>query len=468
MIIMYKFVKRFCSFALALLMALSLVACGDSNDNKKTPEDDVPGYLLAAIENTYNQVSERYDGSPLAAILNTLDNSGKFSVSGEIDGGYPAVDLDDLTLEYDLDEKTFLLSLDMTSNDITLSGNACVSPDFIGVSCPILLGDDAYYGIMPRDLASQLKDSVLWDLADSDVGDADLAQLDSFLDSLWNIQIMNDSLTTDMKEVFTDYFMNMDFEYEKASVKVNGKDADGYVFSTTVTSDDLIDLMNDIFDVVLDMPVWDTVLEISNMSGEGITKEQFWAMMEDSFEESLGEMSGADLDMNITFYVANETVVRTESTAHNGDDSMNIVIDYFDDNGVTAKVDSDGQEIIFSSIVETGKKNYTHKLSLTSQGDTRVIREKWDDDKFTFEVESPDDISFVFSSNLSVTKTGFTLEGFSFESSSSMGDVVDIPLTVEYVAGGTVTAPKNTKNVLTLSDEELIDLFSTLEELVGE
>lgn len=476
--------KRLLALLLAMVMVFSLAACGDSDDGGeggkggsgtnsdrvtpvvKSPKDDAAGYLAMALENTYIELAQRYAGSPLAAILGALDTTGQVSLSGKIDTSDGTVNLKDLSLEYDLDKKVFILSMDAASSGLQLTAGACVSPDFVGVSFPILLGDDDYYGVKPQDLTSQLKGSFLWDTMKDEVSTEDLEQIDEMLDILWDTQIFDlEALKSGIQDIGTDYMKGLDLDYDEDTVELDGKDVDGYVFTATVTSDDLLDMMDQIYDVILDMPIWDTLLKMSELStGRKITKKELRAMLDESLDEVMDQLADVDLEVEATYYVADGKVVSMESTSKVDTQTVSVSVDFFDDGAITGTIAAQGEKIRFSSEVESKRGSYVHEIRLVSDGETVAITTEWDGEEFSLSAEVPYEDPMSITCGLSTTKKGFTIEDLRVQYD---GADVTLPLTMEYTAGGSVSTPRNTNNLLTLNEKELTEIISNVQDLMN-
>lgn len=465
--------KRIFVLFLALVMALSLAACSDSKDGGgndkdddrvtpvvKSPKDDPAGYLAMAMENTVNEVKDRYKGSPLAAIAGVLDTSGTVAISGELDTdeGYAAID--DLSLAYDLEKKAFLLNLDMTSAGIELTGGACLSPDFVGISFPLLTGKDDYYGIKPRDLTKQLKSSFLWEAIQDEVSTEELEQMDQMLDLMWDSEFIDvDKLMNEAQSLGTDFIKGLDPDYEEGTVELDGKDVDGYVFTATVDSNDLAGMMEKIYDIVLDMPIWDTLVEMSKIYGEELDKNELAAMV----DEALDEIRREDLRLDVTYYVADQKVVSV--SIYERESRTDITLDYFDGGDITGTVETERVDFEFASHV-SDRNGYTHEISITSDGETMTVAAKWDGSKLSLDVNIPYEEPMSLTCGLKTTKKGFELSDLVYDDGYSY-DHLELPLTLTYTAGGSVSMPRNTNNLLTLNEDELRELITGMGDLIG-
>lgn len=470
--------KRIFALILSLAMALSLAACSGSEGGGgsggkesgrltpvvKSPKDDPAGYLAMALENTVNELKDRYAGSPLAALAGVLDTSGTVAVSGEIDTDDGYVAIDDLSLAYDLENKSFLLNLEAASYGMEISGGACLTPDFLGVSFPLLTGNDDYYGIKPRDIGRQLKSSFLWEYAQDEINTSDLDQIDEMLDLLWDSEFIDiDKLIKDSQALGTDFIKDLDVDYEEDTVELDGKDVDGYVFTATVDSDDLAKLMEKIYDMMLEMPMWDTLVELGKITGEDFDMDDLQAMMDDALNDALDDIRSEDLRLDISYYVADKKVV--SMSGRELEYGVDYSVNFFDDGDITGSIEYDYEEFSFASHV-SDRGGYTHEITLSYDGETMTVSAQWDGDDLSLDIDVPYEDPASLTCGLKVTKKGFELSNLVFDDGDYY-DYVELPLTITYTAGGSVSTPRNTNNLLTLDEQELRDLISGMDDLMG-
>lgn len=498
---MKKAITRILALLLALMMVFSLAACGESDggkdgDNKgsnkendrvtpvvKNPKDDPAGYLAMALENTMNDLAERYSGSPLLAVANLIDTKGTVKVSGDVRVDNTTVNIKDISVGYDLNKKTFLVSADVAAQGMEVEGGIVFSPDFLGVSFPMLLGDSTYYGFKPKDLRKQLENSPLYDALGGNLSNYDWEQidlLDNLLDILWDSEYIDiDKMVSEMESLSMDYIKDLDVDYEEDSFKVDGKKVDGYVFTATITSKDLAKVMEKMFDVMLDMPMWETLQKIAELGGEELDMDDLY----DQIDDILRDIRRENFEIEVTYYVADEKVVKTQSVYDEYD--MEITIDFYDDGNITADVDFDGASLTVTSVVESGKKGYTHTITMVNNGDgwdenSTTISCEWDGEDLELTLANVRrdgnygyDESITITCGLSTSKKGFTLEDLTMTQDyyypyydEKYHDKIDIPLTIEYTSGGSVSVPKNTKNILEMSEKELQELMGNIEDLM--
>lgn len=458
--------KKLFALVLALLLVLSLAACeesggkgngkGDGSGDRFTPvvndpKDDPAGYLAMASENMMLELAERYSGSPFAAIAGALDTKGEISLSGSLDIDGSTVDLKNVALQYDSDKKALLMELDVLAEEMELTGGACVNPDFIGVSFPMLFGSDDYYGFKPKNIVEQLKNSPLMDLLDGevDLDSPEFAQIDELLETLWDSEFIDyDALTKELQKIENKFMKGLDVEYDEETVNVNGEEADGYVFVTHITTKDITDLMDDVCQMVLDMPMWDS---LSSIAGQELDMSE----LEAAFDSALDEIAKVDIDVEATYYVADGKVVSSKVESKDGIE-MEITVDYFDGNSISGTVNIDGFELEFVSTVKSTKRSYKHVITLdTKGGDSLLIEIDWDGDELTIEGDNFSGDELSVSCGLTTSKRGFTIEDLNLNG-------VSFPLTISYSSGKSASVPKNTKNIFELSEEELTELLGGL------
>lgn len=463
--------KRLFALFLALAMTLALGACGESGDKEgnrltpivKSPEDDPAGYLAMAMENTGKEVLARYEGSPLLAIGGALGSRGAFTVSGRLDTQELSGDLRALKLVYDLEDREFLLTLDGTVGTEELRAGVCLSRDFVGVSAPSVLPDGDYYGIVPHDLASQLKKSPLidWLGGTFDPDDPALAELDELLTTLWEAKPMDlDGAIHDLQKLSLDYIMGLPVEYSAGSVTVDGKETDGYIFTAAVTGEDLKGLLDEVYDRILAAPVWETLAKLGGIGGEPVSQDSLRAML----DESLDEMDLAGVAADVTYTVADGKVITAETVTEYQGQSMAVSIDYFDGGVLTVSTDVGGETVTLTSVVTQEDGAYRHELTVSAQGQTMALRASRDSETLTADVSLPDGSSASAVMDLSVTGGGFTVKNLRLTGEDGE---IEVPLTFAYTSDEFVSMPENTKNILKMSEDELTETFGVLFNTMG-
>lgn len=489
--------RNILALILAMLMALSLAACEEKNEGEKgggkgdgatpvvkDPGDDPGLYLAMAMENTLNEMKDRYQGSPLAAIAGVLEPSGTVSVSGDVEtengllfqNEHYAV-INDLSLAYDLDEKSFLVNFDLSSGGIKAALGMCLSPDFVGISFPFLTDNNDFYGIRPRDLATQLPNSYLWETLSEELNVRDLEQIDAMLDVLWGAELLDvDGLVKDVQDLSTDFIKDLDVDYEKGDVELDGKEVSGYVFTASVDSEDLARMMEKVYDIILDMPLWDTLIDLQ-MIKAGIDsdvdvdqRELLAEMLNESLDGALEEIRSEDLRFDYTYYVADKKVV--SMTAHEHEYGIDYSVNFFDGGDITGTVSGErvaamdimGEPLIvptefsFSSHV-SDRGGYTHEITLTSDGETVTIAAGWDGDDLSLDFDFPYADSISLTCGLKTTKKGFEIKDLSCRNGDT---AVHLPfdLTLTYTGGESITKPQDTQDILTMEDTELRDFLT--------
>lgn len=487
--------RNILALILAMLMALSLAACEEKNEGEKgggkgdgatpvvkDPGDDPGLYLAMAMENTLNEMKDRYQGSPLAAIAGVLEPSGTVSVSGDVEtengllfqNEHYAV-INDLSLAYDLDEKSFLVNFDLSSGGIKAALGMCLSPDFVGISFPFLTDNNDFYGIRPRDLATQLPNSYLWETLSEELNVRDLEQIDAMLDVLWDAELLDvGGLVKNVQDLSMDFIKDLDVDYEKGNVELDGKDVSGYVFTAAVDSEDLARMMEKVYDIILDMPLWDTLIDLqmikAGIDSDVDQRELLAEMLNESLDGALEEIRSEDLRFDYTYYVADKKVV--SMTAHEHEYGIDYSVNFFDGGDITGTVSGErvaamdimGEPLIvptefsFSSHV-SDRGGYTHEITLTSDGETVTIAAGWDGDDLSLDFDFPYADSISLTCGLKTTKKGFEIKDLSCRNGDT---AVHLPfdLTLTYTGGESITKPQDTQDILTMEDTELRDFLT--------
>lgn len=256
-----------------------------------------------------------------------------------------------------------------------------------------------------------------------------------------------------------DFVKGLDPDYEEDTVELDGKDVDGYVFTAAVDSGDLAGMMEKIYDIVLEMPMWDTLAELGRLYGEELDKNDLAAML----DEALDEIRSEDLQLDYTYYVTDKKVV--SMTCSERESGMDVSVNYYDGGDITGIISVNGRQVEFASRVSS-RDGYTHEFTLTADGETMTVAAKWDGSRLSLDIDIPYEEPMSLTCGLKTTKKGFEISDLVYDDGYAY-DHLELPLTLKYTAGGSVSTPRNTNNLLTLNEEEIQDLITGMDELFG-
>ncbi len=465
---MKSIVNKLLAVMLALVLVLSLAACGDkeNNDNGKdtddphadnisdiTPSKDPAGYISAAASATMADLAERYSGSPIAALSKLSGSSGSatFSLSASQDGETVALGGN---LGFDMDAGKLLLEASIGYMGESIDAGLYLDKDYLGVSVPMLLGEGAYYGFVPHDLYDQVSGSALGQYMDEESLEA-FKEIDKMLESFSGIDPSDmEKYSEELEKLFRDF---------AASIELTANaDGDGWVISGTVTVDQIADLYEDIMDVVLDSSALGALSDIAASSGESVDIEG----MRSQISESLQELRDTGGKLDVNYYISGDklTKIVLVPQGDNVPEGNNITVDLGDK--ITVSVLSEGSDTVtLTSEVKSDKGSYKHTLTMTADGETMTVAADWTDNRLDLSMTTNGETLLSLTGDFGVSEDGFYLTGGKLTADGMDGEALG--LEVKYTSGGTVETPANLNNIFTMSEQELTDLILSIASLAG-
>ncbi len=493
---------------LSVLLAISLVvmalsACGNSGSDDSgdkasisdainatslsshDPVKEPVDYLNDAITITANALEERYSGSPIYAISKSMEDASSAAMSVSLSGTDP--DMGDVgisgTVYSDPDAAKFLFDGSVSVDSESIGAQVYYNDNFIGVGCPELFGNDTVYGLRLSNIADQIKNSSLASLMGVDEESFEesiegLDEIDALLETINNPD--GDSLDTTMEklvDIMLDPNSNIDFTVEEGEVSVGGKTEDGYIFTGTITSQMISDMVSDVVDILKSNGLVTALLDFAaEYSEDAADIESMW----DDLDSAIESIKESGLTETITYYVCDCTVVSYTSaiTVDGSDDEITISVNYFDgdDNTVSMNVTSTGSDTedmpscTMKSVVDSSGGNYNHTLTMSAESSGEIITETIETafgsngdltSNVTMEVDG-ETIGMTLDGNLTAADhDGFTLSNGTF-SVNVDGEQISLNFSISGENGVSVPEPSSTKNIFELPESELMDLLYTI------
>ncbi len=453
---MNKTIRRLLSVTLILVLVLSLGACGKKDEDKGgspaddiadiTPADDPAAYLRAASGNTLSDLKARYSGSPMLALsaLQCKSGSAAFSLSASQDGETVALGGD---LGFDTDAGKLLLKASVDYMGENIDAGLYLDKDYLGLSVPMLLGSDTYYGFVPHDLYDQAAGSAIGKYLDDETLEA-FKEIDALLDSFNSIDpaAMEES-SKEIEKLCRDF---------ADSVELTAKaDGDGWIVEGMVTAEALADLLESVTNVALDSS---SIGALSGMaaSGEAADVEDLRSQLSETFRD----MRASGGKLTVSYYIAGEKLVKVAITpeGENAPEGNSITVDLYDGDKVTFDVVSEGSDpVTLTSEVKSEKGSYKHTLTMTSDGQTMTVTADWTDNRLDLSMTMDGETLLSLTGDFGVSADGFYLTGGKLTGEGMDGE--DLGLDIRYTDGGTVETPAELKNIFTMDDRELTELI---------
>ncbi len=466
---MKKSVFRILSLILALALVFSLAACSkeedrdDDDDDRRGEDGSVPGdelsdrpdpekepgrYLDLVRENLLKELSDRYSGSPLAAVANSIESKGTLSVTGTISEGGDTLIVNG-SLGFDLDAGEAIIDASMSVEGETLGGTIYISPDFWGVSIPIIFDNYTFYGVKPYDLYDQAVNSAVFGSEMDEETAQTLKELDRAIDILKGIDFGDHGDAVNAQaERLAGIFEDMELE-------VSG-DKDGYTFTGMLDSNDLADIVDVLTSSLFSDDMLSTVGDLSEVFGS-----EFDTSFLDEMEDDIEAIRASGAACQIDLVTADDCLTEIIVTPIGEDVAPGNVfeINFFDDGAVSFTLVSNGEATSVSSTASS-RNGYTHTITVSrpDQEDVSITAE-YDDGALTLDMTSEGE-HITATAALDVTSDGFTLSDISL---SAEGETLELPLTVSYTSSGTIPAPSSLSNIFEMDEEELYDFIMAID-----
>lgn len=384
-----------------------------------------PGASLAkSMANTTKAIGARMDESPYAALYLL----GEAALNGEIDVEFTYFDdwsdvFGNVTVKTDTKNMAFGLDGSMTYDGQKLDATGYLDKECLVVGSSIL---EENMGITFASFENDLRKSYLGD----ELSDDEIDEICTVIQSLQDAFSMKDgelekALLAEIEAI------------EKQLKAVSGSEKiemSGETISCTTTSYTIDEKL--IHDVCMNIAeilyADDAILNAMAMqyTGYGVDEEEAREMAEDACADLLEDMddmlSELEGDMEITYYVYKNMVVRMAINGEFEYDYEELAIDYTVDFGknpakddwtITMEVEVDGESVevsgTYSTISDgdTYEDSFRAKVKADGMSQTMTLKTDWDkksgDLRFRLSGDGP---TGSFSCNLKTEKDGFTLK----------------------------------------------------------
>lgn len=307
-----KFVRRYWGILAGVIaVALVVVIFGGAILTKLSPVTA----LGRATAKTSSAIQDRIDKSPYKAvqILSKSILSGSVGCGVSYNDGYTQVD-GQFNLNSDWKDRAWSLGASGSYNGQSMDAELFFSKDRAAVRSSLLQN---CYGVTFASLEDDLRASVLPDylgLSDDDIRQA--GQVAEQISKTLDFDLTK--LLEDCTELYADFLKDLKLESESAKTEVGGKRLSCTAVYAELDEKDISGFVLDFFDMIMDDEDVRNMV-ISSMTAEGYytvteAEQQYDQEMRNARQELERQMRSLDCDMELTYYLSGNQLVKVEVT----------------------------------------------------------------------------------------------------------------------------------------------------------
>lgn len=470
---------------LIMILCLSLVLCGCAGTSGNNDSDGDGNKTSNQGDTNKNNKGDTVEDKAMASLGNTL--SAIFGVDADYSGMEDALESGKITLTVGdyvenvlyINTKDFAVAdqLELNIEGVELGAELYVNENELVLSVPGIL-DDAY-GVSFDTLATDLEDSLIWELVGMSYEDF-MAELEASLGDVNDLMDQVDPTMNDLAGALEDALECIDSEITEGKATVDGKEVNAIIVTYSMTAKDMENMLNIMID---------------------------WF---EGYAEEMGDMASAsaDVDMDELMDSMDEARDALELFFEEGDASFEMVVNINADTGYVMTVEGEfvaemeGEEAAINLNIDLGEDasksdEYTMTLSATAEGETTDVMEvvldreadgseltydlsvsvmememftatlEYDTDSYEYALTMEADGEEIgFDGIFKMTKDEFT---FSVENIDMYGEkmAVDVSISIEAVSANKIPKAPRYTNILTMSEDEWADLLTVLSEYFG-
>lgn len=475
-----KTTRKILSLLLVLVMCLCmLTACGENGDaTAANGKDDTTttttngeggttgDKVIDPNEEPYKAIARAYAtmlsdlGGTYVDMVDDIpaivDGTATYEISANVEGVNA-----ELTAVVDPQKLTASADVSVDMQGVSTEASLWLGDD-IAVKMPDLLGDKAY-GVKLSTIMDDLDNSWILSMLDVDSADAllemllsesgiamsDLNDLEAALGELEDLGAALGDTVTDTVETLadelTDYLKDL-----KTDVTANG---DSAVITTTVTADDVADLMVILADTL--EPVLD---DLMGSLPSGMIDEE---LNLDELRNDAEGMRGEAGELRIIHTLSKDGKLQKFEFCFVVDGEVQ------DENAAVVFADGDafGFEVFVEDISMLSFKSLSgdkegFELTIPEEEAVLLFERNKSNGDFTVEGKSYGETAMMVKGNLQYGKDKFAI---ALDSITMDGETMELDVTVSIKEGGKVKALPNYQNVLTMSQSQLQSLLSEVQ-----
>lgn len=439
---MFKTGKRLLA---ALMCAAALLTClagcgedrpagseltGPVRTGPVTPEATPRERLTAAVDKTMADLEARLDASLLAGLRGlTADDA----ITADVTVGFPdeaGEVLGTLSGKAVFNAGTGEARADLVISTDEMPLNIYYGPEFTGVSCKKLFGNETFFGLRPYGLTEQLQGSALAELIELDM-DA-VAQLDALLASVpQDVNVFTLPEKAQIENAVHELIAKLTLTAAADTVTVGGRELTGERFDAVIPAGDMADFLKALANA---LPEW--VLAYGLGTGDDSAA---------AVDEALEALRQSGMETKVSFTVA-EGKLRSFGAEYAENASTTWVsANLYGDNGETVTVT---MEPCFAFTLDL-HAGVLMELSVP-QGQTTKL--DWaGDGSLSFITYAGDYTDFALEGTLTAEGGSLRYDGIWYSGERGDRNV----LTVSTTPGGEITPPADTRNITELTSRQL-------------
>ncbi len=483
--------KSFLAKLLIVILCLSLVLCGCSGaaDNKDDGKNDDKTSNQGDGNKNDDDKGNKEEATPEEKAEAAIGNTLSAIFSSDVDLGIleDAMECGKVTISMgDYIENVLYINtndfnvadqLSLNIEGAELGAELYVNDEDLVIAVPGIL--DGAYGISFDTLASDLEDSLMWEMMGLDYDEV-MGQLNEYLEGLDGMLGGMDSSMNDLAGALEEALDYVDRDITEGIAKVNGKDVPAVIVTYTITSDNLHKMLNVMIDwfegCAEEMGLEDT-MESAGMGRLSDTIGEMKSSMDEFFKEGTMDV---ELVVNVnaeTGYImtADASVVG----AMEGEEST-ILMNVNLGEDVTK---SDEYTLTVSSTFEDETMDI---LEIALERDSNGSEISYDFSVYSYDAEvfaasfEYDSASYEYNLSVKADESAVTIEGtykltddefeFFVDYIEVDGESMDIGLlvTAEPVSASEIPDAPEYKNILTMTEDEWNALLEVLNSFSGE
>ena len=441
---MFKTCKRLLAAVLCVAALFACLAgCGedtpagselDGSEPVQTgpsePELTARERLTAAVDKTMADLQARLDASPLAGLRGL---SADDAITADVTVGFPDEAGELLgtlsgTAVYNAATGQARVDLVISTDEMPL--DIYYGPEFAGVSCQKLFGDEVFYGLRPYGLSEQLRGSALAELVELDM-DA-VAQLDALLASVpQDVNVFALPEKEQIDNAIHALLARLDPTASKAAVTVDGREVRGERFEAVIPAGDMADFLKALSNA---LPDW--VLAYGLGTGDDSAA---------AVDEALEALRQSGMETEAAFIVADGMLRHISARyAENGSTTL-VETELYGDNGETVRV---AVEPLFTFTLDL-HAGVLMELTVPQGQATKL---DWaEDGTLSFITYAGDYTDFALEGTLTAEDGKVRYDGIWYSGERGDRNV----LTVATAPGGVIEPPAQTRNITELSKRQI-------------
>lgn len=342
--------------------------------------------LAKSIGDTFQDLSARAEGTPLAVLSKAYDDTQKNSLTMNIDASQPLAGEIHFGIDIKTDNSTRQsqadIQMDLMGKEVDM--NLYLDREVAAVNVDQVTGGD-YYGVYYDTFGEDIRNN---EFMYESLGEDNIEMYEELVDKV--NQLMDLEVPTPEQqaeslgkyaEVFLDFVEEKDVQVGKAEVSLDGKTRNCKTIFFSITADEYVDLMLQLIDVAETDPM---LLYYYKTNSFDVSAEN-WEELLDEEREILEENRDEDGTCTFTFYLHGGKVVQADMATENEEETGLLTVFFGSD--------ASESDIVVRLEYEEDEEENAIEMTLSTQKDGDVVTEtlyiteqEGDDDPFELEL----------------------------------------------------------------------------------